>query len=216
MNKFHEQLLHQHQHLWNAMLNHPFLKKTAEGTIEDKTFKTWMRQDYIFVREAIPFMAVLLAKAPVEMRSMFVQIITGLEKELELFHKNAEAHGINLDNIEAAPTCHAYIQFLMNVAYNNSFEEGFTVLYTAEKAYMDSWMAVKENLKGDSPWREFINNWTSEAFQQYVDWLAATLDEMAQGEPEQDLAKMEQLFKLTTRYEYNFWEMANKEEDWAV
>ena len=135
MQKFHEQMLDQYKQIWASILAHPFLKKTAEGTIPDQTFKIWMQQDYIFIREAIPFMSVLLAKAPNSLRSNFIQIMAGLEQELELFRENAQKQGVVLDNIQPSPTCHAYIQFLMNTAYNLSFEEGFTVLYTAEKVY---------------------------------------------------------------------------------
>lgn len=213
---FHQKLLDQSKEIWNTILNHRFLRMTADGSIPDNTFKTWMRQDYIFVREAIPFIAILLAKAPLHLRSNFIDIITGLNTELGMFRKNAEAHGVNLENITPFPTCHAYSQFLMNTAYQRSFEEGFTVLYAAEKVYLDSWMEVKKNLKAQSPWQEFIDNWTSDGFQQYVDWLASTLDDLAQGKPAQALEKMEEMFIITARYEYLFWEMAAKEEGWPV
>ncbi len=213
---FHQKLLDQSKEIWNIILNHRFLKMTADGSIPDSTFKTWMRQDYIFVQEAIPFIAILLAKAPLHLRSNFIDIITGLNTELGMFRKNAEAHGVNLENITPFPACHAYSQFLMNTAYQRSFEEGFTVLYAAEKVYLDSWMEVKKNLKVQSPWQEFIDNWTSDGFQQYVDWLASTLDDLAQGKSAQALKKMEEMFIITARYEYLFWEMAAKEEGWLV
>ncbi len=216
MKKYHEILLKESKDLWQAILDHPFLTLTAKTQIPDSTFRIWMQQDYIFVREAIPFMAVLLAKSPLPLRSNFIQIMVGLEKELELFRKNAQDHGVILENLQPAPICHAYIQFLMNTAYRQSFEEGFTVLYTAEKVYLDSWMQVKNNLKGQSPWQEFIDNWTSEGFRQYVDWLADTLDQLLQYKPERELVAIRDLFRTTARYEYLFWEMAVKEEKWVV
>jgi thiaminase len=216
MKKMHELLLAESADLWGAILQHPFLQETASGKISDSIFKTWMQQDYIFVREAIPFAAVLLAKSPENLRSNFVQILAGLDQELGLFRNNAQAQGVNLENIQAAPTCHAYLQFLMTTAYNCSFAEGFTVLYSAEKIYLDSWMEVKKKLKEKSPWEEFINNWTSQGFQQYVDWLAVTLDELTENLPERELSKIRDLFQITARYEYLFWEMAYQEEKWPI
>ena len=104
----------------------------------------------------------------------------------------------------------------MNTAYNRSFEEGFTVLSAAEKVYLDSWMEVKKDQKSESPWQEFIDNWTSEGFQQYVAWLATTLDDLAAGKPERDLRRMKAIFLITARYEYLFWEMAATKEGWIV
>lgn len=216
MEKFHQKMLNQSQEIWGKILNHHFLKMTADGSISDDTFKTWMQQDYIFVREAIPFIAILLAKAPLNLRTNFIEIISALNTELGMFHKNATNHGINLENISPFPTCHAYIQFLMNTAYNTSFEEGFTALYAAEQVYLDSWMAVKTNLKIQSPWQEFIDNWTSDGFQKYVNWLAMTLDELVMGMPERELKNMEEIFLITVRYEYLFWEMAAKNGEWPI
>lgn len=216
MEGFHQRLLDSAQEIWQAILNHPFLKMTANGTIPDETFKIWIQQDYIFVQEAIPFIAVLLAKAPLDLRPIFIQILTGLERELKLFRQIASAHGVNLENIAPSPTCYGYNQFLMTTAHSCSFPEGFTVLYAAEKAYLDSWMEVKNNLTVENPWQEFIDNWTNEEFQKFVDWLASTLDKIALGKPESELERMEGLFLITARYEYLFWEMAAKEEIWPV
>ncbi|GAB4373410.1 MAG: TenA family protein [Calditrichia bacterium] len=216
MARFHQKLLKNSHPLWKKLLEHPFLKMTASGEIPEQTFKTWMQQDYVFVREAIPFVAILLAKAPLNLRTNFVQILNALDRELELFRQNAEKHGVDLSRVTAAPTCHAYLQFLMNTAYNGSFPEGFTVLYAAEKAYLDSWTAVKTGLKQTSPWQEFIDNWTSKEFQQYVTWLENTLDELVAGEPKSTLLRLEELFKTTTRYEYLFWDMAANEESWPI
>ncbi len=104
----------------------------------------------------------------------------------------------------------------MSTAYNGGFVEGFTVLYSAEKVYLDSWMEVKMKLTGKSPWDEFINNWTSQGFQQYVDWLAATLDGLTEDLPPKQKEKLHELFQITGRYEYLFWDMAYREEKWPT
>jgi len=216
MKEFHLYLLNQSKPFWEKTVNHSFLETTANGSISHKTFKIWIQQDYLFVEAAIPFMAVLLAKSSLDLRTNFIQIISGLDKELELFRRNADAAGISLNNIESFPICHAYIQFLMNTGYNKSFEEGFTVLYAAEKAYLDSWMYVKKNLKGKSPWQSFIDNWSSEGFQQYVDWLAKTLDNLVAEKHDRELAKLIDIFNITVRYEYLFWEMAANKLSWPI
>jgi thiaminase len=214
--KFNERLIKSSKDIWRDILNHNFLASTAQGTIGTDTFKSWIKQDYLFVREAIPFVAILLAKAPENLHSNFIQILAGLDKELVLFRRNAEAHAVKLEGTTPYPICHAYIQFLMTVAYRNTFEEGFTVLYAAEKAYLDSWLEVKTNLRKDSPWQEFIDNWTSSEFIQYVAWLSDTLNELVGNKPESVLLKMEELFLVTARYEYLFWDMAAGKKDWPV
>lgn len=213
---FHQRLLKTVKPIWDATLAHTFLAATADGSIPDAVFKTWLVQDYFYVRELIPFMGILIAKAPPELRPPLAEAVVAFNRELDLFRQQAEAHGVALEGQEMAPTCHAYVQFLMATAYGHSFEEVFTVHYGAEKAYLDAWTWVKGHQSGPSPWQAFIDNWTSDAFQEYVAWLATTLDDLAAGKSAEDLAAMEELFLLTARYEYLFWEMAMSEETWPV
>ncbi len=213
---FHERVLEAARPVWTAMLNHPFLAETAKGTISDQTFKTWLVQDYFYVRELIPFMGVLIAKAPPGLRAPLTDAVVVFNRELALFREQAEAHGVVLEGQEMAPTCHAYVQFMLATAYSRPFEEAFTVHYAAEKAYLDSWSWVKAHQSGSSRWQAFIDNWSSDAFRQYVSWLEETLDRLVAGWRDEDLAKLEALFVLTARYEYRFWEMAFSGETWPV
>jgi thiaminase len=196
------------------MLSHPFLLRTRDGEIPDDVFATWMRQDYLFVEAAIPFMAALLAKAPPEQWETFSGIIAALQKELRLFEERAEAVGVDLREGPASFACHAYIQFLMATAYQRSYAEGYAVLYAAEKAYHDSWKVVQEGIDPESPWSPFVENWAGEEFAGYVAFLEAELDELAAEAGEEERARMAELFQVTTRYEIAFWEMAVSGETW--
>ncbi len=216
MGSFHRDLLERAQPIWQKMLAHRFLVETAEGTISPDTFARWMQQDYLFAREAVPFLALLLAKAPRDVRVHLAEAIAALHRELALFERMAREHAVSLEALTMLPTCHAYIQFLQATAYGRSFAEGFTVLYGAEKAYLDSWSWVKEHQQKESPWQPFIDNWTSEPFRRYVDWLAETLDELAEDAPASMRQAMVELFLLTGQYEILFWEMAASAETWPV
>lgn len=216
MGGFHEHLLDRASSIWNAMLGHRFLAKIADGTIPPETFKAWMKQDYLFVREATPFLSILMAKAPIAQRKPLTDALGALHQELNLFEQMAAECGVSFEASEMTPTCHAYVQFLMATAYGRPFEEGFTVLYGVEKAYLDSWKWVRDHLKGKSPWQAFIDHWTSDAFQRYVEWLANTLDGLVIGKSDKELMAIEDLFVITARYEYLFWEMAASKETWPI
>jgi thiaminase/transcriptional activator TenA len=211
---FHEECLARSAGLWQAMLAHPFLKETAACRIPDAVFGNWLRQDYLFVREGIRFICALAARAPETLRRPLASAIPALEAELELFARMAHSKQIDLEDVTMAPTCHAYVQFLHATAWQASFEEGFTLLYGAEKAYFDSWRSVRDNLAGVSPWQPFIERWAGEEFAQWVSWLETTLDELAASSPAALRERMDQTFLLTARYELRFWEMAYRGESW--
>ena len=200
--------------LWERMLDHRFLIGTRDGTIPRETFATWMRQDFLFVEAAIPFIAALIPRAPREHWPMHSQVIAMLQTELELFRERAEATGVDMADIHPSFTNHAYIQFLLASAYRESYAGAYTVLYTAEKAYHDSWTVVKQGLDRDSPWWPFVENWAGDAFAGYVAHLESELDELAEAAGEAERGRMAELFELTTKYEIAFWEMAATGEGW--
>ncbi|MCL6508574.1 MAG: hypothetical protein K6T59_16300 [Bryobacteraceae bacterium] len=213
---FHEECLEKSSAVWKAILAHPFLKETAECRIPDPVFANWLQQDYLFVRGGVRFIATLAGRAPEAVALKLAAAIPALEAELELFGRMAAEKQIRLGNVTIAPTCHAYIQFLLATAHAASFEEGFTLLYGAEKAYLDSWQWVRENLTGVSPWQAFIERWSGAEFRQWVSWIEVTLDELAEEASVSLRARMVEIFWLTAQYELRFWEMAYRGETWGV
>jgi thiaminase/transcriptional activator TenA len=199
---------------WERILDHRFLKETRDGTIAHATFANWMRQDYLFVEAAIPFIAALLPRAPLAHRQALGQVLPVLEKELELFRERAKTAGVDLSQVEPSFTNHAYVQFLLASAYTKSYAGAFTVLYVAEKAYYDSWLVVREGIDEGSIWFPFVENWTSEAFRGWVDFLQAGLDALAEDVGTAERLEMAEAFELTAKYELAFWEMAATGAGW--
>jgi thiaminase len=211
---FCEEQLVRVQPVWERILDHRFLKETRDGTIDHETFATWMRQDYLFVEAAIPFIAVLMPKAPVAHRQALGQVLPVLEKELDLFRERAEAVGVSLRGVKPSFVNHAYVQFLLASAFTRSYAQAFTVLYVAEKAYYDSWMVVREEIDRGSTWYPFVENWTSDAFEGWVGFLQTNLDALAEDAGAAEREGMAELFELTARYELAFWEMAATGAGW--
>ena len=213
---FPDELLVKARPIWDAMLQHRFLKETAEGRIEDTVFATWMQQDYLYVQGAISFISVLVSRAPVAIRSPLASALAALQGELDLFQQVAAGKNISFQDLKITPTCHAYVQFMLSTAHAASFEEGFTLLYGTEKAYFDCWSWVRQNLKVGSPWQPFIERWSDESFRQWVSWIAATLDALATHASPSLRERMTEIFLLTGQYELLFWDMAAEGEAWPV
>ncbi len=200
--------------LWDAILGHSFLVATRDGTIPDEVFATWMRQDYLFVEAAIPFIAGMIPRAPREHWASLAGVVTALEKELHLFEERAAAVGVELRGAPPAFACHAYVQFLLATGATGSYAEAYTVLYAAERAYHDSWRVVQAGISPDSPWLPFVENWAGPDFAAYVTYLGAELEKLAADVGEAERARMAELYRLTLLYEIAFWEMAEKGDGW--
>jgi thiaminase len=208
-----DQLLHL-KPLWNRMLSHPFLIQTRDGTLPDQTFVRWMEQDYLFVQEALPFMAALLVRAPLRQRDSFADAISALRAELRLFEEQAGELGMQLGEAKPAFINHAYQQFLIATALRASYPEAYTVLFVAERAYHDSWKVVKSGISPRSKWLPFVENWAGEQFASYVAFLESELDALADQAGPEGREGMAWYFEITARYEIAFWEMALTGEWW--
>ena len=200
--------------VWQRILAHDFLIATRDGSISNDTFATWMRQDYLFVEAAVPFLAAMIPRAPERHVEPLTQSIAALYKELGLFRERAEAVGVDLTDVEPAFVNHAYIQFLLAAGYRESYAGAYTVLYAAEKAYYDSWSVVKAGIDPASPWYPFVENWAGDAFAGYVKYLETELDQLAQEAGAPERSRMAQLFEVTAKYELAFWEMALTGATW--
>ncbi len=213
---FSAHLLQTVQPQWTTMLAHPFLHQTAAGTLAPGRFEAWLRQDYVFVRKEIGVIGSLIAKAPLEHHRLIGNFIPALYTELDMFEAEAQDFGISLDDIELAPVSHAYIMFLMATAHTRSFAESFTVLYGVEKAYFDSWTQVKQQQTQSSPYQRFIDHWSGDAFAGAMQEVEHALNTLTEACGNAERTRMEELFRLTLRYEYLFWDMALTGGDWPV
>ncbi len=209
-------LLHTIQPQWKAMLAHPFLQQTADGTLPPGRFESWLQQDYLFIRAEIGVIGSLLAQAPRELHELVGQFIPALYSELALFDTVAHEGGIPLEGLEPAPVCHAYSMFLLATAHTCSFVESFAVLYGVEKAYYDAWSQVKAQQTRPSPYQHLIEQWSGAAFGAVVGEVEQALDQLGETCGEAERARMEELLRLTVRYEYLFWDMALSGGEWPV
>jgi len=62
----------------------------------------------------------------------------------------------------------------------------------------------------------WIAMYSSREFAELAAWCRDLLDSLAAGLPERDLQKLEAAFFTSSRYEWQFWEMAWKMERWQV
>lgn len=211
---FTDSLLSRHRGLWNRLLEHPFVIRTRDGEMPAETFRTWLRQDYLFVQEGRSFLGLLLGRSPERLRGPLAEALAALGEELDLFRERAEALGVDLEDVEPGLVNHAFSQYLKATAHDASYGSAFTAYWTAEKAYHECWKVVERGLPEDSPRRPLVENWAGEPFGEFVEWLGAELDGLAEEASDAEKGAMEEHFERTARYEIAFWEMALEGPGW--
>jgi len=205
---FHEELRSAAAAEWTAMLAHPFLARTAAGTIAPVAFHRWLAQDFHYARELLRVMGILLARAPSPHGALLLDGLVAMKNELALFAAEAAARGVDL-TAPLAPACRDYTSFLQATAFRADLVEAWAAFYAQEAAYLDCWREVKRRQQGAaSPYQSFIDNWSSDGFAGYVAALAAALDELARGITPDARVRVERTFRAVVDHEIRFWDLA--------
>ena len=196
--------------LWPRLVGHPFVVAAGEGTLADEAFDRWLAEDHAFVVGFRRFLAGLVMLAPDDAaRDILAAALVPLQGELELFREEAAHRGVDLDT-EPGPTTLGYTAFVQS-SLLRGYQVALTVLFGAEKAYHDAWVAVRSRAAERSPYWPFIDNWSSPTFGSWVTDVARLVDAAA---PEGATEPMRRAFGRVVRFEARFWDAVHAGETW--
>lgn len=196
--------------LWGRILTHPFVRAAGDGSLPREAFDRWVGEDHAFVVGFRRFLAGLVTLAPDDAaRDVLAAALVPLHAELELFREEAARRGLDLD-AEPAPTTLGYTAFVQ-ASLQDGYQVALSVLYGAEKAYHDAWLAVRERAADGSPYWPFVANWSSPAFAGWVSDVAALLDAAAPDGATEDMVRA---FLRVVRFEVRFWDAVYEGERW--
>ncbi|TFG66862.1 MAG: hypothetical protein E4H28_00530 [Gemmatimonadales bacterium] len=214
LQNFGDRQVERNRQLWDRMLGHSLLRKMRDGTIDDGRFVGWMRQDYLFVQSAIPFLAALIPRGPASHWLPLARAIGTLEREVRLFEEQARSLGVKLKGAKPSQTVHAFNQFLLETAQQSSYEEAYAGLYAAHRATHESFKFVKSGLSPDSPVKPFVKNWAGREFGFYLGYLGRELDGLAAAANPDTLDGMANTFERVIQHEIAFFDAALTGENW--
>ena len=209
--------------LWKTIHAHPFVTGIGDGSLPEDRFRFYMRQDYLFLIEYSRVTALAVAKAPhLEDMGRFADLLNAtLNTEMDLHRGFAAKFGISAEEFETtrhAPACRAYTDYLLTVAHAGTFAEVAAAMLPCQWDY--ALIGEEFSARGapaNAPlYAEWIEMYASVDFARLAAWLRGILDRAAgeAGPAERD--RMRAHFMTCTRYEYMFWEMCWRMEEWPL
>ena len=209
--------------LQQAILGHPFVTGIGDGTLDVERFKHFIRQDYLYLIEYSRVLAMASARAPsLEPMGRFAELLNEtLNTEMSLHRGYCARFGITEAELEAtqpAPTMQAYTDFLVRTAYDGSFGELVSALLPCMWGYCEIGLTLDERGKpANQPlYAEWIDMYSTPEFKALADWLRGLVDRLAESASPEERQRMEAAYVTSTRYEYAFWDMAYRLEEWPV
>jgi len=206
--------------IWAAQMEHPFVKGLGAGTLEEERFRRWVLQDYRYLMEFARIFAWAVAKATrLESMSWYAEVLNlTLNTEMALHRSYAARFGLTPEDLEAEPmwpTTRAYTDFLLRTAADGDMLDLLAALLPCAWGYVYLARRLAEaGLPEDQRYRDWIDQYASEAFAQAAEWLKGELDGLAGGVSEEKKARLTEIFVISSRYEWRFWEMCWVGEAW--
>ncbi len=218
--KLTERLHHAAAPIWQKTLHHPFVTELGNGTLPLEKFRFYMCQDYVFLIEYSRVLALATAKAPdVETMGRFANLLDAtLNREMALHREFASQCGISaiaLAHTQAAPTTHAYTRHLVSVAALGDLAEILTAMLPCQWGYCEiGQMLAKQGKPTAAPFYcQWIEMYDSPEFAALAAWVREVLDSFDDTVSEE---RLREIFTTSARYEYLFWDMAYRQEEWLL
>jgi len=208
--------------IWQAQLRHPFVKGIGDGSLEEERFKRWVLQDYLYLKEFARIFAWAVAKAErLESMSWYAGVLDlTLNTEMNLHRQYAARFGLTPADLERAPmwpTTRAYTDFLVRTAADGDMADLVAALLPCAWGYV---FVAKELAAGAPPadqrYADWIAQYASDEFAQAAGWLKDEMNRLAAGSSGEKRERLRELFVLSSRYEWQFWEMCWQGEEWPV
>ena len=207
--------------IYAAIVEHPFIVGLTDGTLEPDAFRFYVVQDAHYLRGYARALSLAAARAPSEPDiAMFAEHAAGaIEGERALhksFFRDFELGDEEVAATPIAPTNLAYTSYLLAVAYGGSFPEALGALLPCYWIY---WEVGKELLSRGSPqplYRRWIETYGGEDFAAIVRAVLSLTDRLGPALAEGERERVAERFVTTSRYEWMFWDMGYRQEQWPI
>lgn len=207
--------------LRQRILELPFNRELAEGTLSQERFQFYIAQDALYLAEFARALSIAAAKAPdVDAMVWFAKAAQGaIVVERSLHESFFERFGISPDDVarfRPSPTCFGYTNFLLAVAHTGSYEALIAAILPCFWIYWEVGNHIARSAQPENCYRAWIDTYSDPSFGEAVASVIAIVDRVAELAADGNKDIMLAAFTRSTQYEWMFWDSAYRLEDWPI
>jgi len=210
--KFSDHLWRQTLPIYHEIINHPFNRELANGTLSRLKFNFYMEQDSYYLIEFAKALATIAGKAPsaslIHNLLNFSQGALIAEREL---HTNFIKPEYDPENLMMTPACHSYTRHLIATAATATTEEAMAAILPCFWIYREMGREFSEQSIESNPYTLWINTYSSPEFDETAELAISIVDELANQSSPKILKEMQRAFEFSALYEWHFWNDAYKQ-----
>ncbi|ADY01013.1 MAG: thiaminase II [Vulcanisaeta sp.] len=208
--------------IWYRIFNHPFVIELFNGTLPLEKFRFYVIQDYNYLITLTKCQAIIASKFedPTTMRKILELALADVSTELENYNKLLNTLNLSFDDairIRPSPTNIAYMNFLLTTCTLGSPYEGLVAILPCYWTYLEIARYHVEKLRSNpiKIYRDWASIYLTPEYSGIVDSLRVIIDK-ASDYLMRDFDKLLNIFRQASVYEYLFWDMAYRQEQWVL
>lgn len=193
--------------IYDAILEQPFIRELAAGTLPADKFARYIAQDEIYIGNygrQMYELADLMTTA--EDHDMFVAYAdSGIESEKVMHQLLIGRFGIDTE-VVASHVTRAYNDHTQKAIDSGSREVGLAAMLPCMWIYNRVGLHILSiaSLEGN-PYREWIEEYGNEEFTSGTNMVVDLIDSWAEGVDEKTRSEMTEAYLEAAQYEYDFW-----------
>jgi thiaminase/transcriptional activator TenA len=205
--------------IYRKTLAHPFLTGMADGSLPQDRFRFYIIQDSLYLTAFSQALNILASKAPREEWALTLtqHSLDAIKAERELHGKILLSYGVKPDEaarVTMAPSNLAYTNHLLATVDRRSFAEGLAAMLPCYWIYWEVGKELKKKGSKEAAYQRWIDQYGDESYGRTVGQVLEMMNRAAAGASPAERASARELFILSARYEYMFWDMAWRTEPW--
>lgn len=209
--------------IWEAQLTHPFVVALANGSLPPETFRFYILQDARFLMSLAHTFAFAATKTENHARILRLgeMCLDSVRVERALHEAYAARFGMSvaaMATVPMAPTNYAYTRHMRSVAATGTLAEAVTVTLPCAWIYavVGQHFTAAGAPPAEHPYRDWLATYATPDFASVADWLRGIVDDEAARLDAAGQARLRDIFRTSSAYEWLFWQMAWTREAWPV
>ena len=207
--------------IYRAILVHPFLTGLTDGSLPHGTFAFYVVQDALYLRQYAQTLAAVASRATdaagTEMFARHAADAVAVERALhESLLTDLGIDPASAGAAEPAPTNLAYTSYLLAAVYGGSYADGIGAVLPCYWIYWEVGKELQRRGSPDPRYQRWIDTYGGEEFGAAVRAVLAVADELGPALAPRERERVHQHFRVTSRYEWMFWDMGYRKQTWPI
>lgn len=209
--------------IWAAQLAHPFVEALGNGSLPADKFQYYILQDVRYLEELAKIFALGAARATDAETTLrfakFVEETILVERGLhESYGRQWGLSPAAMQSTPLAPTNYAYCRHMRSVAQTGTLGEITVVALPCAWVYCEVGQhLLASGAPSDThPYYSWLQLYGAPEFAEVARWMREVVDRCAGAAGEAERSRMKEAFLISSKFEWMFWDMAWREEQWLI